>query len=312
MLDSLNERLLEVKIQQRNQQKWHSQLVSYKNDLKIKQQELKTLKQQLEKEEEDVEKLSNMGLTYLMTTIFGNREDRLDKEKQELLIVRLKFGELNNAVKQISIAILDLQNKINTLPNVDKIYHEILEEKEQLIKGKKSPLANTYFTLTQQISDRKAQVMEVEEAIHAGEIVINALDQALDSLDSAGDWGTLDLFGGGMITTAIKHNRMDDAQDDILEAQDSMRKFQKELADIELNEDLDIDISGLLTFADYFFDGFITDWLVQGRINEAIENVSDKQGEIKGLLNQLHRNLEIIEGEIEKLTATCTELLENS
>ena len=53
---------------------------------------------------------------------------------------------------------------------------------------------------------------ERREAIKAGERALDSLYGARKELDSAGNWGLLDLFGGGMLSTFVKHSRMDDAR----------------------------------------------------------------------------------------------------
>lgn len=312
MLESLNERLMQVKEQQRKKQKWESQLEAYQNEASEKQHERERLEEQLKDEEKDVEKLENPSLTNLFYTVIGKKEDRLDKEKQELLTAHLKYDETIRAIDHIGAAIKDLRKNLETLPNVDAIYQEILLEKERLVQDAGSPLTEEYFALSHQIADLNAEKQETEEAIQAGEAVLSSLEQALNSLDKAEDWGTFDLFGGGMITTAIKHNNIDDAKEWIHQAQSDMRAFQKELADIHLDEDMDVDISGLLTFADYFFDGFITDWMVQGRIEDSIEKVENQSEEINQFLNQLRDNTALINQNIESATAARTELLENA
>ena len=71
----------------------------------------------------------------------------------------------------------------------------------------------------------------------------------------------------------IKHSKLDDAQDKLQDAKFQLQIFQCELKDVDLPYHLGIEISDFLTFADFFFDGIIADWLVQSRINNAIEQV---------------------------------------
>ena len=53
---------------------------------------------------------------------------------------------------------------------------------------------------------------ERQEAIDAGERALDSLYGARRELASAGNWGLLDLFGGGLFSTFAKHSKMDDAQ----------------------------------------------------------------------------------------------------
>ena len=72
-----------------------------------------------------------------------------------------------------------------------------------------------------------------------------------------------------------------------------MLVFQRELRDVQVPLDLRMDISSFLTFADFFFDGLVTDYLVQRKINDAREQVDDAimrvrviLGELRDLLNE--------------------------
>lgn len=52
---------------------------------------------------------------------------------------------------------------------------------------------------------------EICEAIVAGERALNSLYAAQDKLKSDRSWGMIDLFGDGIFTDMIKHDKMDDA-----------------------------------------------------------------------------------------------------
>ena len=110
---------------------------------------------------------------------------------------------------------------------------------------------------------------EIKEAIAAGERALKSLKAAKDRLDSARGWGVLDMFGGNFITGLIKHSKVNDASRFVQDARYDMQQFQKELLDCE-DLDLNVNIGDFLTFADFFWDGFIADILVQSRINDAI------------------------------------------
>ena len=47
------------------------------------------------------------------------------------------------------------------------------------------------------------------------------------------------------------------------QARSALKRFQKELTDVETVEDFHIETGDFLAFADYFFDGIIADWGLQ-------------------------------------------------
>lgn len=128
---------------------------------------------------------------------------------------------------------------------------------------------------------------EIREAICAGQEALSYLNQARDSLNSAGNWGLLDLFGGGTISTFMKHSKMNRAEQLVQEARFALKRFQRELMDVDTVAQLHIETGDFLAFADYFFDGIIADWLVQSRISDAKRQVDNAIQRVNYILRQL-------------------------
>lgn len=133
--------------------------------------------------------------------------------------------------------------------------------------------------------------MEVNEAIQAGTQALGSLRQAQNSLNSAGNWGILDMLGGGLISTFVKHSKMNDAERLIEQARSDLRRFQKELRDVDTISDFHIETGDFLAFADYFFDGLIADWMMQSRINDTKRQVNDAIEKVEEVLRSLRQSL---------------------
>lgn len=114
---------------------------------------------------------------------------------------------------------------------------------------------------------------ERAEALQAGERARSSLVNALSALDSARGWGFYDLLGGGFVSTLIKHSKMDKASEYIETAKADLTRFSKELGDVREYAGIDLSTSDFWGFADWFFDGFLADWMMQDRINEARRQV---------------------------------------
>ena len=48
---------------------------------------------------------------------------------------------------------------------------------------------------------------EKREAIEAGHRALNSLSTAKENLNSAKNWGLVDMFGGGFFSTMLKHSK---------------------------------------------------------------------------------------------------------
>ena len=65
--------------------------------------------------------------------------------------------------------------------------------------------------------------------------------------------------------------------------------FQRELNDVNLSMNLRMEIGGFLSFADFFFDGFVADYLVQSKIASARKQVEDAIVNVTNVLEALRR-----------------------
>ena len=71
----------------------------------------------------------------------------------------------------------------------------------------------------------------------------------------------------------MKHSRIKEAEALLEQAKTELQLFQRELNDVREALHLQIEIGDFLTFADFFLDGFITDYLVQSKISDAREDI---------------------------------------
>ena len=120
----------------------------------------------------------------------------------------------------------------------------------------------------------KEQETEIREAIQAANQALEHLNRAKECLNSAGNWGIVDILGGGFFSTLLKRGKMSDAEQELTQARQAMRDFATELRDVNNAADIHVEMNDFLGFADYFFDGMIADWMVQSRIGAAKEQVA--------------------------------------
>lgn len=130
---------------------------------------------------------------------------------------------------------------------------------------------------------------EIREAIGAGARALSSLRAAQEKLESARKWGIVDLLGGGFVSDLFKHSRMNEAAEYMETAKRDLQRFQKELGDVQVPLELRMEVGTFLSFADFFFDGLVADYLVQTRIKEAREQVEEAIGYVEELVAELKR-----------------------
>jgi len=231
--------------------------------------------------------LERTSLTALFYSAFGSHERQLEKERQELLSAQLHYQQTKHQVEYLEREQDYLKGQLEKLEGVEAKYEALLSEKEALLRGSNHALASELIENAEQSAILASEVKELFEALQAGRDVLSSLEGVLDSLESAKNWGTWDMFGGGFLSTSLKHNRIDQARDGIHEVQAKLSSFERELADVREQIELKIDIGEFETFADFFFDGLIVDWVVQSRIVESLERSRNAKGVLVRVIEEL-------------------------
>ena len=126
---------------------------------------------------------------------------------------------------------------------------------------------------------------------------MDQIDRIRKSLSSASTWGTVDLFTDGFFADVAKYSHMDDAQAEMQELNRLLRRFSKELKDVDTHVNLSADIGSGMRFADFFFDGFFTDAMALNRIDRVKNQVED-------IASQVQRHLNTVSSRLSSVTAT--------
>lgn len=255
--------------------------------LKKAEEESIELAEILDKEEKDVDKLEQLSLTGLFAAVLGTKEEKLEKERQEYLSVKLKYDASQKLIQDLKKELNMLEKQMAPLKNIEEKYQQLLKKKEEVLKTKEGTASRELFIIAEEEGRLASRRKELQEAEEAAQEVMQSLDDLLGTLNSAANWGVWDMLGGGLISTAIKHSKIDDAREQIIVVQQNLNRLERELTDIKIYADLGIDIGALASFADYFFDGLITDWVVQSRINEAEKRTQELRGQVTAIWNSV-------------------------
>lgn len=132
---------------------------------------------------------------------------------------------------------------------------------------------------------------EMQEVVTAGERALKSLYDVKDKLSSARSWGIFDMLGGGLISDLVKHSKMRDAAFLMEQAKKDLQILQRELRDVRISGNLHMEIGSFLSFADFFFDGLVADYLVQSKIADAREQVDDAIGHVEKILDDIKRQM---------------------
>jgi hypothetical protein len=309
MFEELNQKLIDVKQRIREKQKLEKTLQKLNEEKEREQHRLAELQKRLDNEEADVKRLERLSLTGLFHEILGTKDQKLKKEQQEFLAAKLKFDQCKHALNAIRRDIVYNENQSKKIGDPVSAYREILASKEELLTAAHH---ERLISISERLGDLKSDERELEEALAAGKAVLTELDKVIGSLKSAGNWGTFDLLGGGILATAVKHSRIDRARSSVHQVQQLLSRFRRELADVSdfTGFGLDVQIGSFTSFADYFFDGLIFDWIVQSKINKSLSSAQRLKGEVKTLDRALRLQLADLRQKIGAVMQEKREFLE--
>jgi hypothetical protein len=312
MLQELSDRLSKAIEQKRLKEKLERDLRLVKQEIQERSTEFASISKQLEKEKVDVEKLEHTSLTALFYAMLGNREEQLEKERQELLSAQLLYKQTKKQLEYLERKQDTLLQHLGRLTGIEAKYQALLSEKEQFLRQTDKVIARELVDYVEEIAKLNVEVREITEAITAGNDVISSLEQVIKSLESAESWGTWDILGGGLLTTAIKHSRIDDAQNDINIVQRRMSQFTRELADIRQQVELGIDLGAFESFADYFFDGLIVDWVIQSKISASLDRSKQAKQKIVRVVKELEELKKNVQNKQRELQAKRVQIIEST
>ena len=171
------------------------------------------------------------------------------------------------------------------------------------------PESSRLMEIAERLGYLQAQAKELAEAIDAGQKTSQGLTGVEKSLSSAQGWGVVDIIGGGLIVTAIKHSHIGTARRYISQAQQQLRRFQTELADVK-KTNTSLEIGNIWTLADFLLDGLLFDFIVQSQISAAQHRIRHLKQEITATIQDLHQLQRQNQQEIEKLNEERQRLIE--
>ena len=79
----------------------------------------------------------------------------------------------------------------------------------------------------------------------------------------------------------------------IAKAKEDLLIFEDKLKNIQVPADLRMEIGSFLSFADFFFDGPIADYLIQTEIQKTLEDIDDAITHVESIINSIRLQQEV-------------------
>lgn len=291
---------------QQQAEQYHIQLLeAEKLSKKIESLELQIqhAEQNVEQHERDLQntrqqlnKLEEFSFVNLFRGWSGKKDELIEQNMDSVAVTELKLVEAQLTFKDLQEDRIKLVQQLSTI-NVSAIREQLkkIEDEKQVWLLENAPAAAKELTsiIEKEILCKQLKI-EIHEAIDAGKQAFNKLTDAGSQLQDAKSYSTWDTFlGGGFIATALKHDKLEETNSYLHEAQMALQRFQNELLDIkEMRQNtLEVHTDGFVMFTDYFFDNIFTDWSIHSKITTAIDQILRVQDDVANTLRDLKQKL---------------------
>ncbi|MGO4937834.1 hypothetical protein ACTQ54_09535 [Fundicoccus sp. Sow4_H7] len=238
---------------------------------------------QFHKEKKDVARLEKQSLSTFVQNILGTYDEKLDKEKKE---------EVNAKVELDRAATL-LESAHELLDILDE---EVFRREEEL-NLLREDLMQSNPSFREQVTKQEKEKLELEqeekeinEAIEAGERVLDEINGVLKELDSANSMATWDMFTDSFFIDLMKYDKIDKAEKELAYLERALERYQKELKDVDLETSLAYEeLSQMSRAFDIFFDNIFSDWNTRDTIRRNIAMLEDMNNEVDDVQNILRK-----------------------
>lgn len=289
MADDLERRLTLAGQAVQEHQVTAQRLAQVRDRVRAQAETVASLRAACREEERDVERLEGLTLTRVLASLRGAREDRLARERAEADAARYRLREAEVRLTALREEQERASARLRELADAPARYTAVLAEKERWLHDRGDPRARQLLALADEHGRLTGELREIDEADRAAGAALAALGRVRDRLGRASDWSTYDtFFGGGVISSAMKHDRLDEAARAATEADRCLAALRTELADV--GTDLTaprLQLDGFTRFVDIWFDNIFTDLAVRDRIKRAQQEVARLEEQVHGVRERL-------------------------
>ncbi len=299
-----------IKLEQINKIEIHIGQLSAR--LKVEEKALQLMDKTLAKEQRDVEILEKEGLTAMFRKFLGDREEKLEKEREDYLRASLRFNELYKSVELIRFELDLLEKKQQRREEVERKIKKLMSAREQELMRLNTKQAKELKSIHTQADKLSKYSAEVEEAYTAGTTALQFVIKAEKLLLAAQHIGKRQMWSGHHHSAnRSKYGAIDSVRKIAYESRHALIHFGNELRDVYADYELqfNMELEDFGKFANVFFDNLITDYLVQQKINKSLANVTGTRKNVEFILNNLNLERSEIADKEKNLDADRTRII---
>ncbi len=288
--ERIDQELAAARAEVRRLEKVTRDLETARQTLRAERAKIDTLARRLQKEERDVTRLEGGRLRAWLLDLAGTPGRRWrEKERREAAAAKFQRDAAVQVTVRLSEEVARLEAERSAIGDPEARLGAALDAKERLLVRVEDPIGRQLVEVANRRANAEADLQEIAEAIDAGYEVARDLGELATALRYAGTVGAVDLLGGGLFITMVKHGYIDDARLIAAVMQDKLHRFDRELADVATGTVPigQVDMGAIVHFADFFLDNLIFDWIAQSKIHKARQTVDDTLAYVEQMIHWL-------------------------
>ena len=248
------------------------QLAALRDEAGVAREGLRRLQARHRAETKDVERLEGLGLAAVLAAGRGTRTGALDRERVEEVAARYAVQTATVQLQAVEARREQVERRLAQLGDTSARREEAAQAHATALRASGAASPAGLDGVLDELAAVQAQAAELAEAREAGSRALTALTLARNELGSADSWSAYDTwFGGGLISSSIKHDRIDSAGRRIAQAQEALVDLARELGDVQDVAGLraDLGISPTTRTFDVWFDNLFSDLSVRSSIQDS-------------------------------------------
>ncbi|MDE7326575.1 MAG: hypothetical protein K2N63_09895 [Lachnospiraceae bacterium] len=282
-LDSENQKKIELG-------KWNARYLETTQRIR----ELDAAYLRLQQEIQRLEKFSPISLTYRLLFM---RKKTLEKKRGELLQLKAQCEEEKGQQKEQKETIRFYENELFRIKGLKRKWEELENNEIENYKSGTGAQDKVFLRLEEEVLALREETGQFRKVLQAAQSAYGIAGEIMWNLEKAEQSGRLDLYGGGLFAAMDKHGHLNAAQKKLENLRIQVEQFKGELVLASLPEELKIGVGGFMKFSDYFFDGLLSDYLVQRKIKEAAVPIMRFRRKMEEILQGMEARLATMEKE---------------
>lgn len=235
-------------------------LCKKREELRAQQKQLEEkmleLSVQYSRETQDVKELEGLTMTSLLSSLSGTKQKNLEKERREAKEAALRLEEAKKVLEQVEKELQSVDLEVRQLRGSKEKYETALKEKAAQMEA--AGIRTGFSELEEKLGILETESIEVTGVLQLGNALRWQLHRIMEILQSARNWGRVDLIGGGSTSSALKRERMEKTRKALAELDVILGYFRKKFRETP--------VVSKISYEEWGDDLFAAEWVCHRRI----------------------------------------------